>query len=145
MAIWYKLQQKTYIIWPWCVYSTLALPFACRSSSTLLRAIPTVDRISYLPDSILCHILSFVPTKLVAITSVLSKRWEQVWLSVLALYFDQEAFIDFNSFHNFVSFHLPLKGLILVVSDKEISIEYIFKENLICQTYCEVSARFVLF
>lgn len=117
MAIWYKLQQKTYIIWPWCVYSTLALPFACRSSSTLRRAIPTVDRISYLPDSILCHILSFVPTKLAAITSVLSKRWEQVWLSVLALYFDQEAFIDFNSFHNFVSLTMSLRD-----RDKEIPI-----------------------
>ena len=98
-----------------CIFNpnpTLCLPHSPlkkMSSSTLRRSIPTVDRISDLPDSILCHILSFVPTKLAAITSVLSKRWKQVWLSVLALYFDQEAFIDFNSFRNFVNLTMSLR------------------------------------
>ncbi|PNX99113.1 F-box/LRR-repeat protein, partial [Trifolium pratense] len=46
------------------------------------------DRISELPDPILSHILSFIPTKLAATTSILSKRWKSVWHSVLTLDFD---------------------------------------------------------
>ncbi|KAH0883734.1 LOW QUALITY PROTEIN: hypothetical protein HID58_059830 [Brassica napus] len=37
------------------------------------------DFISYLPDEILHHIISFNPTKLAAKTSVLSRRWRHVW------------------------------------------------------------------
>ncbi|CAK8564982.1 unnamed protein product [Lathyrus sativus] len=56
------------------------------------------DRISELHDSILCHILSFLPTKHAATTSILSKRWKSVWLSVLTLDFDCKAFQDMASF-----------------------------------------------
>ncbi|KAK2441754.1 FBD-associated F-box protein [Trifolium repens] len=62
-----------------------------------------LDRISRLPDPILCHILSFLPTKFAATTSVLSKRWKFVWLSVLALNFDDQAFNDFDNFYKFVN------------------------------------------
>ncbi|XP_058735067.1 putative F-box/LRR-repeat protein At5g41840 isoform X2 [Vicia villosa] len=51
-----------------------------------------IHRISDLPDSILSHILSFLPTKFVATTSILSKRWKPVWLYVLILNFDDKAF-----------------------------------------------------
>ncbi|KAL0793693.1 hypothetical protein Bca101_065070 [Brassica carinata] len=38
-----------------------------------------VDSISSLPDEMLHHILSFVPTNVAITTSVLSKRWRHVW------------------------------------------------------------------
>ncbi|CAO2829211.1 unnamed protein product [Amaranthus hypochondriacus] len=47
-----------------------------------------VDRISCLPDHILCHILSFLPTKYAVGTSILSTRWKYLWTSVSVLNFD---------------------------------------------------------
>ncbi|AES81605.2 putative F-box domain-containing protein [Medicago truncatula] len=63
-----------------------------------LRKSSKVDRISDLPDSILSHILYFLPTKLAATTSVLSKRWKRLWLSVLSLDFDSSGFKTFDLF-----------------------------------------------
>jgi len=51
------------------------------------------DRITSLPNSILCYILSFLPTKQVVTTSVLSKHWKPLWRSVSSLEFDSK---DFN-------------------------------------------------
>ncbi|KAI7736194.1 hypothetical protein M8C21_007975 [Ambrosia artemisiifolia] len=48
----------------------------------------SVDDISQLPDCILHHILSFIPTKDVVKTAILSKRWNNVWTSVSNLDFD---------------------------------------------------------
>ncbi|XP_058736272.1 F-box/FBD/LRR-repeat protein At3g52680-like [Vicia villosa] len=51
------------------------------SSQTPLIFSPQ-DRISHLPDSILSHILSFLPTHLAVRTTILSKRFNPVWLSI---------------------------------------------------------------
>ncbi|KAM1666360.1 hypothetical protein ACFX1X_046011 [Malus domestica] len=41
----------------------------------------SIDRISDLPDAVLHHILFLLPIKTVAQTSVLSKRWRDIWSS----------------------------------------------------------------
>nr|XP_011465873.1 PREDICTED: F-box/LRR-repeat protein At4g14103-like [Fragaria vesca subsp. vesca] len=64
------------------------------------------DRISGLPDALLCHILSFLETKYAVRTCVLSRRWKNIWASVTTLYFDQRCFHDFHKFWAFVDYVL---------------------------------------
>ncbi|KDP21766.1 hypothetical protein JCGZ_00553 [Jatropha curcas] len=52
------------------------------------------DRISSLPEAVLGHILSFLPTKTVVQTSILSRRWRNIWNSVCN--FDFEFLYDGN-------------------------------------------------
>ncbi|KAK9069567.1 hypothetical protein SSX86_011471 [Deinandra increscens subsp. villosa] len=75
-----------------------------------------IDYISNLPDSILHHILSFLPTKEVVKTSKLSKRWKTMWVSAPNLDFDDGLLypydVDFQhstSFINFVERILSLR------------------------------------
>jgi hypothetical protein len=49
-----------------------------------------VDRISDLSDEILCHILSFLPTKQAFTTTLLSKRWNPLCYSLTTLCFDDK-------------------------------------------------------
>ncbi|PON68678.1 F-box domain containing protein [Trema orientale] len=49
--------------------------------------IMAVDRISKLPDPVIHHILSFVPTLYAVRMSILSRRWRRVWYSIPALHF----------------------------------------------------------
>lgn len=46
------------------------------------------DRLSGLSDKILCHILSFLPSKYTVGTSILSTRWRYLWTSAPVLDFD---------------------------------------------------------
>lgn len=46
------------------------------------------DRISRLPDEILSHILSFLPTKLAVRSSILSTRWRYLWTFLLHMDID---------------------------------------------------------
>nr|KYP55999.1 Putative F-box/LRR-repeat protein At5g41840 family [Cajanus cajan] len=52
------------------------------------------DRISSLPDELVCHILSFLPTKEAVATSVLAKNWKPLWLSVPTLHFNDQNYLQ---------------------------------------------------
>ncbi|KAM1811682.1 hypothetical protein ACFX12_028289 [Malus domestica] len=56
-----------------------------------------VDRISWLPDEVLVSILSRLPLKEAAATSILSRQWRYVWVSTMTLVFDSE--FDIYPFH----------------------------------------------
>ncbi|KAM5585564.1 hypothetical protein ABKV19_004781 [Rosa sericea] len=71
----------------------------------------TEDRLSALPDEVLCHILSFLPTKFAVMTTVLSKRWKNKWTAVSNLDFMDEAFHRDVEFKRFVSWVLDFRGL----------------------------------
>ncbi|XP_075671346.1 F-box/FBD/LRR-repeat protein At3g52680-like [Castanea sativa] len=53
-----------------------------------------VDRISDLPESLICHILSFLPIQEAVATSILSSRWEHLWTLVSRLDLDSETIGD---------------------------------------------------
>ncbi|TVU14403.1 hypothetical protein EJB05_37868 [Eragrostis curvula] len=46
------------------------------------------DRLSVLPDELLRHVLSFLPAQQVVQTTVLSKRWEDLWRSMPGINLD---------------------------------------------------------
>ncbi|KAH6816612.1 hypothetical protein C2S51_021432 [Perilla frutescens var. frutescens] len=65
------------------------------------------DRLSELPDSLILQILSFLPVKDVVPTTLLSKRYSNLWTTIPCLYFwDNPEFRD--EFRNFVNRALAL-------------------------------------
>ncbi|XP_058736894.1 F-box/FBD/LRR-repeat protein At5g53840-like [Vicia villosa] len=86
------------------------------------------DRISTLPEAIICHILSFLQTKQSAATSILSKRWKNIWLSVPVLDFRPTRITDATTNFRFNDFvysvfisrdpALPIKSFSLHVKYK---------------------------
>ncbi|GAU44403.1 hypothetical protein TSUD_246290 [Trifolium subterraneum] len=61
----------------------------------------SIDRISDLPDEVLCHILSFLPIKNAFSTTFLSKRWAPLFKLLTSLHFDDESDGDEEKFLRF--------------------------------------------
>jgi len=59
-----------------------------------LKMMNKIDRLSELPDPILDHILSFIPTKQILQLSILSKRWQNVWTLLPIPEFEQHLFTN---------------------------------------------------
>ncbi|KAI8525376.1 hypothetical protein RHMOL_Rhmol13G0225600 [Rhododendron molle] len=62
-----------------------------------------LDRISALHDSLILHILSFLPMEDVVRTGTLSKRWECLWTCASTLVFQRDEF-DLNDIDRFATF-----------------------------------------
>ncbi|KAJ1411647.1 F-box-like domain superfamily [Sesbania bispinosa] len=72
-----------------------------------------IDRISELPDEVLCHILSFLPSKEAIATSTLSTKWKSLWTMVPVL--------DFEHFIRDVSItkvNFPFTPEVIALADK---------------------------
>ncbi|XP_043688923.1 F-box/FBD/LRR-repeat protein At5g56420-like [Telopea speciosissima] len=63
-----------------------------QKSSGKQERVINYDRISELPDPVLHHILSFLPTKIAVSTSMLSRRWRYLWTYVDKLNFEDDLF-----------------------------------------------------
>ncbi|MCH90322.1 F-box/FBD/LRR-repeat protein, partial [Trifolium medium] len=69
-----------------------------------------IDRLSTLPDSVLCHILSFLPTiTSVATMSLVSHRWRHLWKCLQVFHFDDSDFRCDKKFALFVNAVLALR------------------------------------
>ncbi|KAM6556076.1 hypothetical protein CsatB_003095 [Cannabis sativa] len=64
------------------------------------------DKISKLPDALITHILSFLPTEEVVRTCILSKRWKFIWYSVPTLLFYNTNDDDLEKLYNYVNKYL---------------------------------------
>ncbi|XP_056163454.1 putative F-box/LRR-repeat protein At3g18150 [Syzygium oleosum] len=62
---------------------------------------PSCTSLCDLPEAVLLHILSFLPTNDVVRTSALSKKCEHLWVSVLKLNFNEKEFSQRLRFINF--------------------------------------------
>ncbi|KAK2437050.1 F-box/LRR-repeat protein [Trifolium repens] len=67
------------------------------------------DRLSDLPDGVILHILSFLNTKHVVRTCVLSKRWKHLWKRIPTLMLYRSRFSTVKQFSVFVSKILTLR------------------------------------
>ncbi|XP_057446564.1 F-box/FBD/LRR-repeat protein At4g00160-like [Lotus japonicus] len=87
------------------------------------------DLVSTLPEELICHILSFLPTKQVVATSILSKRWMPLWRSVSTLDFDDS---DFNGSKKAYARFVQSVYAFIVSRDMHLPIE---KVRLNCSSY----------
>ncbi|KAK0588889.1 hypothetical protein LWI29_006655 [Acer saccharum] len=62
-----------------------------------------IDRLSYLPDHIVYHILFLMDNKYAVSTCVLSKNWRYSWTHIHSLNFCLRSFLNSITFHGFVT------------------------------------------
>ena len=84
------------------------------------------DRISNLPDSVISHIFSFLPTKTAVRTSVLSKTWELKWTLTPTLVFEDLLYWDRDTrdFTRFISRTLLLHNSSIKIKNLFIDMDY---------------------
>ncbi|XP_073158005.1 F-box/LRR-repeat protein At4g14103-like [Henckelia pumila] len=97
-----------------------------------------MDRISNMPNEILCHILSFLPTKYAVATSILSTKWKNLFRFIpnLKLHLDDSLLLNQQSASstNLISFTTFVDRLLNVtLSD----VPSIYAFCLICQNFSD--------
>lgn len=90
-------------------------------STSKIHKLLNEDRISNLPDPILTHILSCLPTKSAVQTTILSKRWKPLFMSLPNLDFHDKKRYNDNSGQN-MSF-MNFVDKILMLRDPNLEIE----------------------
>ncbi|XP_019099951.1 PREDICTED: LOW QUALITY PROTEIN: putative F-box/LRR-repeat protein At3g58880 [Camelina sativa] len=115
-----------------------------------------MDRVSSLPEELLCHVLSFLTTKEAALTSILSKRWRYLFAFVPNLKFDNSVFLHDpeesnrekkkgirQSFVDFVDRVLALQGD-SIIEKFFLKCKLVLISQLVNQWICNVLRRGVL-
>ncbi|XP_058761635.1 FBD-associated F-box protein At4g10400-like [Vicia villosa] len=79
------------------------------------------DRMSSLPDSLLCHILSFLPTKTsVATMSLVSRRWRHLWQHLQVFDFADDSFDTVHWSKKFKKFALFVNAVLAFRKSRDI-------------------------
>ncbi|CAH2061129.1 unnamed protein product, partial [Thlaspi arvense] len=100
-----------------------------------------MDRISGLSDELLAKILSFVPTSVAVSTSVLSKRWEFLWMWVPKLEFLSNRYDSELAIRDFINKNLPLLKAPVVESFRLKCLSYSFQPEDITQWVATTVSR----
>lgn len=90
------------------------------------------DKFDDMPDCLILHILSFMETKEAVRTCVLSKRWRNLWTSILCLNFNSKSFHRLADFKKFVLWVLSRRdsSLVKVLTYCRASVDYATDQNL---------------
>ncbi|EOA23947.1 hypothetical protein CARUB_v10017163mg [Capsella rubella] len=86
------------------------------------------DLISDLPDSLLCHVLSFLTTKEAASTSILSRRWRYLLAFVPKLEFDDSVFLHPDKRVKNPLREAGLIGFVYMVNNKRLKLSTSFPD-----------------
>ncbi|XP_058761718.1 FBD-associated F-box protein At4g10400-like [Vicia villosa] len=79
------------------------------------------DRMSSLPDSVLCHILSFLPTKTsVATMSLVSRRWRHLWQHLQVFDFADDSDNTVGGLKKFKKFALFVNAVLAFRKSRDI-------------------------
>ncbi|PUZ45228.1 hypothetical protein GQ55_8G205000 [Panicum hallii var. hallii] len=77
-----------------------ALPGTGMPSSNIQKSAP--DRTSALPDDLLLHVMYFLTMQEAVQTGLLSRRWQNLWSSLMWLNFDAAKFSSMRTYRKFV-------------------------------------------